>query len=400
MQEFSPEKFCFEKLFGIEKDKFLCEFYETKPFYVREQITRSRDIIDWAGIEKLLSNHRLSAPRMRLFNDGLPVSESAYSRSIGGQGATSFSDIEPGLFRKYITKGATLVIDAVNELHPEIDAIAATLERHFGAQIQANLYAVLGSTAGFDIHWDDHDTVVVQVSGEKKWEIYAPTRSHPIKDDIEQPPLPTSKPQTTIVMKAGDVLYLPRGWWHRVISQGESIHATYGFGKPQQIDVLQLLKRRLHNFNDFRKDLPSHVTHNKVSSERNLEQLKAKMVEVIHDISIDDIWHFVDTMRRVRGQVELSAINGPEPKYVIRNWRVKPFVSARDGVYQLSFRGKSLKSRVDFSRVVERLDSGDPVNVSDLCSDIIDTNNGIDSEKANLLIKSLREICMVREYVS
>lgn len=53
--------------------------------------------------------------------------------------------------------------------------------------MQANLYASWSVTEGFGVHWDDHDTVVIQLDGAKRWWIYGTTRPFPLYRDIEDP---------------------------------------------------------------------------------------------------------------------------------------------------------------------------------------------------------------------
>ncbi|MGH3831563.1 MAG: JmjC domain-containing protein [Pseudonocardiaceae bacterium] len=37
------------------------------------------------------------------------------------------------------------------------------------------------NTAGFDLHWDDHDVIVVQLAGSKMWEVRGTSRPAPLR---------------------------------------------------------------------------------------------------------------------------------------------------------------------------------------------------------------------------
>ncbi|MFH9090853.1 JmjC domain-containing protein [Streptomyces sp. NPDC017673] len=41
------------------------------------------------------------------------------------------------------------------------------MERELRTRLQANLYASWTGTEGFGVHWDDHDTITVQLNGAK-----------------------------------------------------------------------------------------------------------------------------------------------------------------------------------------------------------------------------------------
>lgn len=56
---------------------------------------------------------------------------------------------------------------------------------------------------GFGLHFDDHDVVVVQLEGVKRWKIHEPTRIAPLRIDVEAPEPPQGEPIAEIVLRAG-----------------------------------------------------------------------------------------------------------------------------------------------------------------------------------------------------
>ncbi|WSC07830.1 cupin domain-containing protein [Streptomyces scopuliridis] len=53
------------------------------------------------------------------------------------------------------------------------------LEHWLRTGVQTNLYASLTAREGFGVHWDDHDVIVIQIDGAKRWKLYGPTRTAP-----------------------------------------------------------------------------------------------------------------------------------------------------------------------------------------------------------------------------
>lgn len=126
------------------------------------------------------------------------------------------------------------------EIHPAVGAAAEGLERFLGTSVQANAYASWTDREGFGLHWDDHDVVVIQVHGSKRWRLYGSTREAPTFRDVESPERPEGGPVADIVLSPGDVLYLPRGWWHAVTAdQGtEPLHLTFGMVPHTGADLM------------------------------------------------------------------------------------------------------------------------------------------------------------------
>ena len=150
-------------------------------------------------------------------------------------------DIDVAGLQAELRDGATLVLDAVNEMHAPLRRLCAGLAADFRAHCQANLYACWGESQGFDVHWDDHDVFVVQVEGAKRWDLYGFTRPAPLRREREPAPAPTDDPKQ-IVLEAGDLLYLPRGYWHAAAGLGEpSLHLTIGLSRKTGVDLLHWL---------------------------------------------------------------------------------------------------------------------------------------------------------------
>ncbi|MFG3026545.1 JmjC domain-containing protein [Streptomyces sp. NPDC048254] len=155
-----------------------------------------------------------------------------------------------------------LALDSVDELHPPIARLAEAIERDLCTRVQANLYASWTSIEGFGVHWDDHDTVVVQLDGLERWRIYGTTRPFPLYRDIEDPGEASTEPVADMVLHPGDVLYVPRCVWHAVSAdQGvRSLHGTCGLQTHTATDLMAWVCEQLLAHEDWRRDLPLLVS--------------------------------------------------------------------------------------------------------------------------------------------
>jgi hypothetical protein len=157
---------------------------------------------------------------------------------------------------KCLREGATLSMNFVDRVYAPLRTMVQGLEAALRVPVWANLYASWRVTPAFDLHWDDHDAFILQVSGEKHWQVYGPTRRFPIQDSVGAAP-PCTQAVWEGVLRAGDCLYLPRGWWHKATPVDvPTLHLTVGFKNITGIDFCQWLLGCLRSEECLRMDLP------------------------------------------------------------------------------------------------------------------------------------------------
>lgn len=160
--------------------------------------------------------------------------------------------------------GCTIVLDAMNVFDPIMEVACRALQWWSHELVQVNCYLTTGSAAGFPLHWDDHDVVILHLSGEKTWEVRGPSRVAPLYRDAE----PNTAPSEDIVwsgtMRPGDVMHIPRGYWHQATrtdrSDGHSLHVTFGMTKRTGVDWLTWLADHSREHEPFRHDLDRRDT--------------------------------------------------------------------------------------------------------------------------------------------
>lgn len=240
-------------------DHFLREtFGKHFRFYAGEKERFAR-LLPWAILNRILRQHRLEPPRLRLVQNGKPVSADlfiAYS-STDRRSANRIQRVRVPELTRLLRDGATLILDAVDELYQPLTALTEELERTFHAHVQINAYAGWRTSQGFDCHWDDHDVFILQVAGRKHWKVYGTTREHPLSRDTEPAIDP---PETALwdgLLEDGDMLYIPRGWWHEAIPLDEpTLHLTVGIHTATGADLLSWFVDQLRLHFEVRQDVP------------------------------------------------------------------------------------------------------------------------------------------------
>src|ERR1700761_5058156 len=117
------------------------------------------------------------------------------------------------------------------ELRPlslAVDKVARALEMLLHQPVSVSAFWSRGGMRA-PVHYDDHDLIVVQLRGPKRWyisnkpsELNNPWRGIPGDPD-------TLDSHSVMDVSPGDRLYLPRGTLHSVDSGEESLHLAIGF---------------------------------------------------------------------------------------------------------------------------------------------------------------------------
>ena len=247
---------------------------------------RFADLVPWAELDRVLRQHRLEFPRLRLALDGEPIPAHEYTEMVPTRRTGLVPRLRSGQFAEKLRAGATLVLDSVQEMFDPVAELAVRLEHELRERIQVNLYAGWGKTHGFDVHWDDHDALILQISGRKRWRMHGVTRPAPLQRDVELPPKPEGEPIDDFLLCSGDVLYLPRGQWHDVSAIGEeSLHLTIGFNRATGVDLVAWLADQLRSDESFRTDLPRFATAEQRRA--HAATLRARILELAGEDVVD-----------------------------------------------------------------------------------------------------------------
>jgi hypothetical protein len=132
----------------------------------------------------------------------------------------------------------TIVFTWAEDYWPSVERIVMDLRRALRSNAKCNVYCTPPASQGFDTHVDAHDVLVLQTSGSKTWRLHdvdhdLPLERSPIASEMF-PRLVNSRPghgepTREVVLRPGDVLYLPRGVPHSAASTDEhSVHLTLG----------------------------------------------------------------------------------------------------------------------------------------------------------------------------
>ena len=326
----------------------------------------ARALFGWPQLNAALAEHRLAPPRLRLERAGGDVTAGIFRSRRTRRGAL-LQDLDAAALMARLREGATLIVDAANEISPPLQQLCAELSAEFVSSCQANLYACWGDTRGFDVHWDDHDVFVVQVEGCKRWALHgatdlAPTRRRPAPEATA----PQTEPEL-VVLEPGDVLYLPRGFWHAAVGLGgPTLHLTIGVTRKTGADLLHWLADELLADPAARADLPFEAGDEAVGA--RLSALLAKAAAQDPSTLARRYRRHVEAGLVQRPQLRFPDIGGEEP--LTPHARVQlaqgaARVEVSDPGVVLSWRGVEFTMAAALEGPVRRLVAGEAVSVAE-----------------------------------
>ena len=238
----------------VTRERFLSEIWTKSFLHLRGQRGRFTALLTWEKLNEVLEWQN-PPPLIKLLRGGELIDQQVYIDHMDKR--PEAREINAGRLIASISQGAALVIDGIQKNVAPVKDLSEQFEEIFQALNQVNLYAGWGTQNTFHLHWDPQEVFILQLSGRKHWKIYAPTRPYPLESEAEKTPEPSGPPVWEGVVEDGDMLYLPRGWWHVVHPLNEpSLHLNVGIQTATGADFLGWWLPRLLQHPELRKDLP------------------------------------------------------------------------------------------------------------------------------------------------
>ncbi|MEU4347009.1 cupin domain-containing protein [Streptomyces sp. NPDC023838] len=210
----------------------------------------------------LIKRRHLANPQLRCYAQGDEIHPSTFLPTTVNRRRQAVSQADMAALGRILNDGGTVVLDHVDFFDPTLEVSCRALGWWSGELTSANAYLAVGETDGFHLHWDDHEVIAVQLSGEKSWEVRGPSRPAPMYRGAERNRTPSEEVLWKGTMRAGDVMHIPRGYWHTATrlgsgSGGHSLHVTFGFTRRTGVTWANFLSDAARADEAFRQNLES-----------------------------------------------------------------------------------------------------------------------------------------------
>jgi ribosomal protein L16 Arg81 hydroxylase len=234
-----------EQLLGdLSPRKFLDQFYTRLPHSRPGGAAGLTSFAGWASVEAILATKGVDAflaREGRMWETGrLP----SYGQA-----------------RELFGQGHTLVIRSAEQHDRELARLAAGFREDFAAPVNVHVYCTPPERSGFGWHYDPEDVFIVQTHGAKEYQLRKNTVNpwpllEQMPKDLQYPR--EVQPLWSCVLRPGDWLYIPAGWWHSARGvEADSITLAIGLMTPAALELLGFLKKELLSSILWRQRLPS-----------------------------------------------------------------------------------------------------------------------------------------------
>lgn len=259
------------------------KYFEKKHLYLsRNNTNYYSSVLTKTDLERILYEQVPKYPSVRLTNAKEDVPSDKY---VNGDKVNTSSLL------KYFAEGSTIVMSGLHEFNSGVGELVAHLQKTFYHKFQTNIYITPKNSQGFKVHYDTHDVFVLQVHGKKTWKVYG---ENPLTLPNKMQEFEPGKYQhgpliEQLELKAGDLLYLPRGVMHQAETDDElSIHITLGWLGFTWTDLIveSVLEYSKKN-PELRKFLPHKMLRRGVQDD-DKENFKTLLLNIAENLSLQE----------------------------------------------------------------------------------------------------------------
>lgn len=233
-----------QKLLGPEKiDLFLSKYFSRIPFSMPNQAKDFSNLVNWEIINNIIDSKK---SHLRIVKDGLMVKD--------------YTDLNSAEAAAYYQKGNTLLLKNAERSNLLFETIAKDFSTSFHTEVDIQLYCTPAENNAFGWHYDVEEVFIIQVRGSKEYRIKQNTiHPNPLVSSISKDfkfEKESSDLEITVLLKEGDWLYIPSGWWHIARTKEESMHISIGLMPRSAIDLVSFLNYQLAQSVFWRTRLP------------------------------------------------------------------------------------------------------------------------------------------------
>ena len=283
-----------DRLIGpVDSAAFFSRNWEKEPLHLsRDEPERFGDLLTLGDVDRILAEQTFRQGDMRIVDTREPVSRADYMHG---------NQVDLAKLYDLFQRGATVVFERLDGKWLPLRRLCRAMEQELGHPAQANIYLTPGSNhgrrgeqaQGLKRHYDTHDVFVLQVAGSKTWSLFDQVVELPLKS---QPPRPEDyqamEVRETVTMKAGDTLYIPRGFVHDAqATEDSSLHITLGILSYTWATLLgEAVQIAAREDASLRRSLPRHA-----GAEFNLqEELAGALARLGAGDTLSRAWKQVD----------------------------------------------------------------------------------------------------------
>uniref|UniRef100_A0A4W6DVV8 Bifunctional lysine-specific demethylase and histidyl-hydroxylase n=1 Tax=Lates calcarifer TaxID=8187 RepID=A0A4W6DVV8_LATCA len=205
----------------MDREVFFREYWEKKPLHLQRSDSSTASY--YQSLFQLSDLYSLCSQGMEYYRDVNVVRCTNGKKEV----LNKEGQVKSSVLTKYLSQNkATIQFHQPQRFKDELWRIQEKLECFFGALVGSNVYITPQESQGLPAHYDDVEVFILQLEGQKQWLLYTPTVPLAAEYSVESGDR-IGSPTHDIILKAGDLLYFPRGTIHQAKTPAGVDHSTH-----------------------------------------------------------------------------------------------------------------------------------------------------------------------------
>jgi len=217
---------------GLTPEQFMRRHWQKKPLLVRQALP---------GITPPASRAELAR---------MAASEDVESRLVSAfDGRWAMKQGPLPKLPPFSKAGWTLLVQGLDLHLPAAHELLSRFRFVPEARLDDLMISYATDGGGVGPHFDSYDVFLIQVHGKRRWRIGAQKNAE-LLDGVPLKIIANFEPEQEFLLEAGDMLYLPPGWAHDGVAEGECMTCSVGFRAPWRAELARELLQRLMDDED------------------------------------------------------------------------------------------------------------------------------------------------------
>ncbi|MDA9915181.1 cupin domain-containing protein [Alphaproteobacteria bacterium] len=253
-------------------DNFFKENFGINYLYKADFMDNFESMMNLDILDSMLSNTNVwNSHNFIMMLDQKQINFSDYtSISLDMSGQNFRPDVSK--VQKLVSRGASIILNDIQKYNRNLLNFVSELQKLTNGRCQGNLYFSMASHQAFGPHFDLHDVFAIHFEGEKVWNIYENIEKSPInhpsfKYNVEERKKRAGKIIDQVILKPGDLLYIPRGQYHDALaSKNGAMHIAFGLTYFKMIDLMNSLWPNFILKEFMRNDIKKNLSDEEIKS--------------------------------------------------------------------------------------------------------------------------------------
>ena len=277
----------------LSAEEFFSDYYASRPLHIPGSPDKFAGVASWESFNEILAMTTLwTNVSLELHMEGRSLDPHEYC--VPHKDREGRQVLRPN-FRRVADlagRGATIVANFVDTMTPGIRRTCRLLEAVTGGATACTAFCSRQGKQGYRSHFDTLHVFALQIEGEKRWHVYegrmADGAEFPGYNSgsysQEQHQKAKGEVLMEVVVKPGDVLYLPPGQYHDAVALSDScLHIGFGVRHYTGMDFINLMNGEILKDPSFRAPLPHYDDNDALKA--HLRRLAERLQALITDPS-------------------------------------------------------------------------------------------------------------------